>query len=156
MHTGSHIMNGRQIGSIRTLHARFLPMIALLTLGACATQQQRVDQKEDSLAAAGFMVKPANTPERQAMLNKLPPHRFVQRVHGDAVTYVYADPLVCDCLYVGSQQAYAQYRQQKQRQQVADEQEMTAQMYSDPGWSWGAWGPGGPGYGFDDGFGPGF
>jgi len=125
-------------------------------LGACATQQERVTQKEDSLAAAGFTVRPANTPERQAMLNKLPPDHFVQRVHGDVVTYVYADPMVCDCLYVGSQQDYGQYRQQKQLQKIANDQQMTAEMYSDPSWNWGAWGPWGPGYGFDGGFGRGF
>ena len=64
------------------------------------------------------------------------------------MSYVYADPLVCRCLYVGSQQAYGQYRQNAQQQKLADEQATTAQMYSDPSWSWGAWGPGfGPGFG---------
>jgi hypothetical protein len=90
------------------------------------------------------------------MLSRLPPHHFVRRAHGDTVSYVYADPLVCDCLYVGSQQAYDQYRLHVQQQHIADEQEMTAQMYSDPSWNWGAWGPWGAGYGFDGGFGPGW
>lgn len=57
------------------------------------------------------------------MLNRLPLHRFVQRVRGDSVTYVYADPLVCDCLYVGSQEAYGRYRQHVQQQNLAGEQE---------------------------------
>lgn len=131
-------------------------VLALLSLNACATTQDLVTQKEDTLAAAGFVVRPANTPARQAMLNKLPPHHFVQRIHGDAVSYVYADPLVCNCLYVGSQRAYGKYRQEKLQQNIADQQEMTAQMYSDPSWDWGAWGPFGSGYGFDDGFRPGF
>jgi hypothetical protein len=123
-------------------------LLPLLGVAGCATQQERVSQKEDTLAAAGFIVRPANTPERQAMLNRLPAHHFVQRVHGDTVSYVYADPLVCHCLYVGSQQAYGQYRQNAQQQKLADEQATTAQMYSDPSWSWGAWGPGfGPGFG---------
>jgi hypothetical protein len=89
------------------------------------------------------------------MLNRLPPHRFVKRIHGDVVHYVYADPLVCDCLYVGTQQAYSQYQNYLQQKSLADEQATTAQMYSDPAWSWGAWGPWGPGYGsyFGGGFG---
>ncbi len=125
----------------------------MLALAACATPQQQVEQKEDSLAAAGFSQRPANTPERQAMLNRLPPHHFVRRVRGDTVTYVYADPLVCDCLYVGSQQAYGQYKLHIQQQNLVDEQEMTAQDYSDSAWNWGGWGPwGGGGYGD---FGPG-
>jgi hypothetical protein len=126
---------------------KFLLLASVLSLAACATQQEQVAQKEDSLAAAGFTVRPANTPERQAMLNRLPPHHFVQRVHGDTVTYVYADPLVCDCLYVGTQQAYGQYRQHMQQQKLADEQQLAAQEYSDPAWNWGGWGPWGPGYG---------
>ena len=57
-----------------------------------------------------------------------------------------------DCLYVGTQQAYNQYRLHMQQQRLADEQETTAQMYSDGAWDWGGWGPWGPGY---VGFGPG-
>ena len=122
-------------------------------LSACETPQQRVADKEDNLSAAGFTVQPASTPERQDMLHRLPPHHFVQKAVGDAVTYVYADPLVCNCLYVGSQAAYGRYQQHMQQVRLADEQQMTAQMYSDPGWNWGAWGPWGPGVG---GFGPGY
>jgi len=123
---------------------------ALAALSGCQTQQQIVTEHEDNLAAAGFIVRPANTPERQAMLNRLPPHAFVQRVNGDSVHYVYADPLVCGCLYVGTQQAYAQYKRHEQEQNLANEQLLTAQTYSDPAWSWNAWGPWGPGvpYGF--------
>ncbi len=128
--------------------------LAVGALTACETPQQRVTEHEDNLAAAGFIVRPANTPERQAMLKRLPPNRFVMRTKGDVVHYVYADPLVCGCLYVGSQQAYSQYKRHQQEQNLADQQQMTAEVYSDPAWSWNAWGPWGPGYGF--GYGPGF
>ena len=133
---------------------RIVPALALLfgfaflTLSACVTNRESVSRNEDHLAAAGFLVRPANTPERQQMLNHLPPHRFVQRIHGDSVHYVYADPLVCNCLYVGSQQAYNQYKRDRQQRQLADEQLMTAQTYQDASWNWGAWGPWNPGYGF--------
>ncbi len=127
-------------------------LAATLAVAACATPQELVADKEDSLAAAGFVVRPANTPDRQAMLNRLPPHHFVQRVKSDTVTYIYADPLVCDCLYVGSQDAYSRYQQHLQQQRLADEQETTARLYADPAWNWGAWGP----YGGYGGFGPGF
>jgi hypothetical protein len=124
-------------------------VLAAAALTACETQQQRVEQREDLLAAAGFIVRPANTPERQAMLHRLPPFKFVQRVRGDVVHYVYADPLVCGCLYVGTQQAYNQYKANQLQKQLADEQQMTAETYSDTAWNWGAWGPyPGPGFGF--------
>jgi hypothetical protein len=126
-------------------------------LGGCQTEQQQVEQREDMLSAAGFIVKPANTPERKAMLARLPAHKFVTRQNGDTIHYVYADPLVCGCLYVGTQQAYNQYKANQLAQNLADEQQMTAQMYSDAAWNWGAWGPwGGPVYpaGFGFAYGP--
>ena len=119
-------------------------VLAIAALGACQTQQQTIMEHEDRLAAAGFVIKPANTPERQAMLVRLPAHRFVIRQSGDTIHYVYADPLVCDCLYVGTQQAYDRYKANQLAQQLADEQLMTAQAYSDAAWSWPAWGPWGP------------
>lgn len=119
-------------------------LFAVTALGACETQQQVITQREDKLAAAGFVVKPANTPERQAMLARLPAHQFVTRQNGDTIHYVYADPLVCGCLYVGTQQAYDQYKANQLAQHIADEQLMTAQTYSDAAWSWSAWGPWGP------------
>jgi hypothetical protein len=118
--------------------------IEALSVTACQTESQMVSQREDNLAAAGFIVKPANAPERQQMLNRLPPHKFVQRVNGDVIHYIFADPLVCGCLYVGTQQAYNAYKLHQQQQNLADEQAMTAQSYADPAWSWGAWGPWGP------------
>lgn len=129
-------------------------VLAVGMLTACFSQQARVERHEDNLAAAGFIVRPANTPERQAMLRRLPPNRFITRTRGDTVDYVYADPLVCGCLYVGTQQAYARYKRHEQEQNLADEQQMTAETYSDAAWNWGAWGPWGPGFGF--GYGPGF
>ncbi|OYV33200.1 MAG: hypothetical protein B7Z80_24775 [Rhodospirillales bacterium 20-64-7] len=127
-------------------------MIGILGLAACETPQERVTNKEDRLAAAGFLVRPANTPQRQAMLSTLPPHRFLRRVHGDKVTYVYSDPLVCDCLYVGTEQAYNHYRLLMEQERIANEQEMAAEEYNDAAWNWGAWGPWGPGWGFGPGW----
>jgi hypothetical protein len=119
-------------------------LFAVSSFSACETQQQMITQHEDKLAAAGFVIKPANTPERQAMLTRLPAHRFVIRQNGDTIHYVYADPLVCGCLYVGTQQAYNEYRANQLAQHLADEQLMTAQTYSDASWSWNTWGPWGP------------
>jgi hypothetical protein len=149
------MMNSNRLLDVnQTRKSRYGMLVGLLLgvgfLAACQTQQQIVSEHEDNLAAAGFVVIPANTPERQAMLKRLPPHEFVQRVNGDTVHYVYSDPLVCGCLYVGTQQAFGQYKLHEQQQNLADEQLMTAQTYADPAWNWNAWGPWGPGvpYGF--------
>ena len=119
-----------------------LPLLVVaLTLGACQTQQAAISSREDLLSAAGFIIKPANTPERQAMLKRLPANVFVQRVNGSTIHYVYADPIVCGCLYVGTQQAYNQYKANQLAQNIANEQQVSAQMYQDAQWNWDAWGP---------------
>ena len=116
-------------------------LLGIAVLCACEAQRQRITEREDKLSAAGFIIKPANTPERQAMLKRLPPNKFVQRTKGDTIHYVYADPIVCGCLYVGTQQAYNQYKANELAQNLADEQQLTAETYSDAAWNWGAWGP---------------
>jgi hypothetical protein len=113
-----------------------------LFLGACTTPQQRAEDTENLLAAAGFAARPANTPERQAMLRNLPPSRVVQRARGDGFVYLFADPLVCSCLYIGDQVAYGRYRQELLQRQIANEAMMSAQMNENAAWNWGGWGPG--------------
>ena len=115
---------------------RLVFFVVCLVMSACANQ---VQNKEDMLAAAGFTLVPANTPQRQASLSALPPHKFVHQVRNNAVIYTYADPTICDCLYVGNQVAYDRYRQDVFVKHIADEQQMTAQINQ---MDWGAWGPG--------------
>jgi hypothetical protein len=121
-------------------------LLALITstalLSACVTRQEAVEHREDLLAAAGFTARPANTPERQQALRTLPPHRFVQMPRGNGFVYLYADPLVCNCLYIGDQAAYGRYQQDVLNRHIATENEVAAQLNADTAWNWGSWGPG--------------
>src|SRR5277367_2523917 len=93
-----------------------LVILILLALGSgvggCTSQSDRVAEKEDLLAAAGFSVLPASNPTRQQEIAGLPAHRFLSQIKGENVIYLYADPLVCNCLYIGGQAAYDRYRQE--------------------------------------------
>jgi hypothetical protein len=111
-----------------------------VAVSACVSQAQRVQNKEDMIAASGFTLVPANTPQRQDSLASLPPHKFVRQVRGDKVIYTYADPTICGCLYVGDQAAYGRYRENVFQKRLADEQQMTAEMNQNL--DWGPWGPG--------------
>ena len=122
-----------------------LAAAASITLGGCASESQLVSNEEDLLAAAGFTISPTNTPERQATMAQLPPNSFVRQANGDQVTYLYADPLVCNCLYVGDQQAYGRYQQEVLQREAARQQELTAQLNAQAAWGWGASGRG-PGW----------
>ena len=119
---------------------RLPTLAACLLVAACVSPQQRAEDSENLLTAAGFTARPANTPERVTSLRTLPANKVVQRVRGDRVRYVYADPLVCGCLYVGDQAAYGRYQQEVFQRRLADEQAMTAQM-NQMSWDEGPWGP---------------
>jgi hypothetical protein len=120
--------------------AGFLPIVGFALVAAgCATQQQLVGQKEDLLAAAGFQVRISDTPQRLAAMKSLPPNKFVMRVKNGQPVYQYADPLVCRCVYFGTQQNWAAYRQEVFAKQLADEAQMTALM-NESAWDWGPWG----------------
>ena len=116
-----------------------------LALAGCQSTTDAVQNKEDMLSAAGFVPQPANTPERQATLRKFPPNKFVQQVKNNQMVYVYADPIVCQCVYFGNQAAYAQFRQMVFAKKLADERQMTAAMAQDA-FDFGPWG--GPGFMF--------
>jgi hypothetical protein len=119
------------------------PILVSLAVCAAVSACNPVQNKEDMLAAAGFTLVPANTPQRQASLTSLPPHKFIHQVRNNAVVFIYADPTICDCLYVGNQAAYDRYRQNVFAQNIANEQQMTAQI-NESNWAglgpiWGAW-----------------
>ena len=75
----------------------------------------------DLLVAAGFREKLADTPQRDQQLHAMPPLKVVADSKDGHVVYRYADPYSCDCLYVGDQQAYANYERLALQKQIADE-----------------------------------
>ena len=139
MPTNSATVTLRQLAQRKL--KRFLAVAGLIAVAGCQTQGD-IAQQENSLAAAGFNVRIANTAARQSMLNRLPSNKFVARVHDGVTHYVFADP-GCGCLYVGSQQAFNQYVSNQQLD-IAHEQQMAVQDYFDAAWDWSAWGPWGP------------
>ena len=122
---------------------RSTALVALMVLGGCAAmQRQEAQSKESLLAAAGFQVRVASTPAQQANLQAMTPRRIVPHALKDGtVAFVYADPTGCNCVYVGDQQAYQRFQQLAIKQQLAQEQVMTAEMNQDAMMNWGVWGP---------------
>jgi hypothetical protein len=84
------------------------------------------------LETAGFVPKKAKTAARMASLKSLPPHQFVARTINGRPSYLYADPVVCGCVYVGDQRAYDQYRQQMLARQTATDQQIRAILSTAP------------------------
>jgi hypothetical protein len=91
----------------RTLNrtALLLAVPALVGTGCAPIQRYQARQTEQTLAAAGFQKRPADTPE----LRSAPPYRITSRTQGGNVVYTYADPDNCHCVYVGGDKEYFEY-----------------------------------------------
>jgi hypothetical protein len=122
--------------------AGWIPTLAIAAaLYACAALREREIQTiEEMLAAAGFTMKPADTPEKMANLRSLPPHELIVQHRDGQTYYVYADPDVCRCVWLGDQQQYASFQQLRLQKQIADEQLLAAQIYRDAALRWDFWG----------------
>jgi hypothetical protein len=88
----------------------------LVTMG-CAEKAQQ--SNGNALTAAGFRMVLADTPQLQASLRQLPPQKFVRKLRGDKVAFIYADPANCNCAYVGNVTTYAAYQAHLARQEQA-------------------------------------
>ena len=115
----------------------------VLVLAGCATiRESETTDTEQVLAAAGFYMKLADTPEKLARLRTLTPRQLVPHERDGKVYFVYADPDVCKCLFAGTQQNYQEYQRLGLQKRLADEQLMAAQtnLYAPMNWeAWGAW-----------------
>lgn len=120
-----------------------LAIATALLAGCAAIDKAESKGTEQMLAAAGFKVLPANTPQRQAALAQLKPYVISRQFRGDKVYYVYPDSNG-DYAYVGDQAAYSAYQNLAVQQQISDQNMMAAQMMDMPGpgvWpGWGYWG----------------
>jgi hypothetical protein len=104
--------------SILNRTALLLAVPALLGAGCAAIQRYEARDMERMLAAAGFHMRPADTPERQEDLRSMPPHRLVSRTKDGGVVYMYADPDNCHCVYVGGNKEYSEYERLSVQRQI--------------------------------------
>ena len=93
----------------------FTPLLAipLLALGLLACAAPNPDaptlHKEDMLAAAGFKKRPIKTEAQLADFRNIPAHMIRPASYKGRPVYVYADPTICGCLYIGNETAYNKY-----------------------------------------------
>jgi hypothetical protein len=93
------------------------------------TPEQQAEQLEPMLAAAGFRMLPADTPERQKQIESLLPMQVLYYVGKTGKLHYYmADPTNCKCMYIGSEENYQKYERLKLNEQlVAKEGEVSRQ-----------------------------
>jgi hypothetical protein len=109
-----------------TIRKVYLLLTLSVLAGGCAeSHTERAQRLEPMLAQAGFQMVPANTPARSQKLNDMVPLRMNYLSRNGKLSYWFADPYVCHCLYVGDEQNYGQFEQLKQVEQGERAQEVT-------------------------------
>ena len=71
--------------------------------------------KEAALRDAGFEKKPAETPADLEHLKTLNQQKLIRHESNGMVYYVYADVDGCECMYIGDEEDYRQYRKIMER-----------------------------------------
>jgi hypothetical protein len=88
--------------------------------GAGTACDRDIRDKENLLAASGFKATPLSSPARLASFKTLPQHKLSRKIHDGKTFWVYPDPTICACLYVGDQTAYNRYQQKQAAISAAD------------------------------------
>lgn len=129
------------VGRLTRLRPVWLLFSGLLT--ACAAMEaSKAVETEQMLAAAGFKLKLADTPDQLAHVQSLAQHKLVPHEKDGSIYYVYADATTCKCLYWGNEESYQRYQQFAVQREIADEERMAAQMNESAAMNWGMWGAG--------------
>ena len=83
--------------------------LAALVAGDAVAQTQ---QRDRLLEQSGFIMRAADTPQKVARMKRIPADRFVLRDGPNGRYYMFADPALCVCVFVGTQQAMDNYKSQ--------------------------------------------
>jgi hypothetical protein len=109
--------------------------------GCAAIERHEAGQTEQLLAAAGFQMRPADTPAKLADVERQQQHKVVRHERDGEATYVYADAADCKCLYTGDQASYDQFQKLQVQENVAAQEMMAAEMNQEAAMDWETWGP---------------
>lgn len=127
------------------MKATFVVLVLVLAtapLGGCsAIHRQEAKGEESLLSAAGFAIKPADSPKRAEALASMPPLKMVRRIKDGRLVFTYADPYRCKCLYTGNEAAYDEYKRLQAQRNVAADQMMAANEAEMATLDWDMWGP---------------
>jgi hypothetical protein len=107
-------------------------------LTGCAGTQ--VKSSEDLLSAAGFDMQLADSDAKLAHLKTLQQHKIITHNQDGKIRYFYADATNCKCLYAGDEDSYKQYKKITAEHELAQQNEMAAEMNQDAFMGMGMWG----------------
>jgi hypothetical protein len=111
--------------------AATLACAILILYGCSETPQQRAQRIEPLLSAAGFHMHQADSPQRQQEMTTLTPLKMRYYFRNGKPHYWFADPYVCNCLYIGDEDAFQRYQQIKLQQQTVQREQEAAELQED-------------------------
>ena len=114
-----------------------------VTTGCTMIEHQQAKSTEQLLAAGGFSIKAADTPEKLAALERMKQRKLLRRKGPDGnPQFLFADAQFCRCLYVGDEAAYQNFQRLAVEQQIADDNKEAALDASmDSPWAYDWWSP---------------
>jgi hypothetical protein len=86
-----------------------IPVLVLGLLACAPNPDQGPLNKENRLLAAGFKKRSIRTEAQLADFRSIPAHMVRRSSYKGRTVYVYADPTICGCLYMGGTAAYNAY-----------------------------------------------
>lgn len=120
--------------SLKTGGVMLGAVAAATLLAACQTTTPPAPTG-NLLTSAGFTMKVADTPARQAKLASVPAGKMIPRVVKGKTLYFFADPKGCNCVYVGDETAYQSYQQLGRNRSVPSDKMLMAEMKADNSWN---------------------
>jgi hypothetical protein len=92
-------------------HKLFLLLvITLLAAGCLKSPNQKAIDTERLLAASGFKMRLADTPEKLTHIKALAQRQILIHKSEGELLYVYVDAEHCQCVYAGGEEAYRRYQ----------------------------------------------
>ena len=109
------------------LTAAIFTIVSFMLWGCAESPQHRAQRLEPMLSAAGFNMLPADTPSGSEGWRPTP---LKMRYHfsNGKPHYWFADPYVCNCVYVGNEAEFQKYQQLKLQQQMVEREQAAAEM----------------------------
>ncbi len=93
------------------------------------------------LAASGFHMQLADTPQKLAHVQSFPQRKVVPVQRQGQLKFIWADAKDCKCMFVGDEANYQGYARMAEQEKIAHEQYEAAQAARDMG-PWNPiWGP---------------
>lgn len=121
-----------------------LALVGAFAVTGCAGLDRSLEasdaqEVETQLRFAGFHLIPSDSPQRIESMRSMPPLAFSRVLRDGQPYFVYADPVSCMCLWVGTKDNYDRFlqlsaaAQMNTQQAIAQDLDMQADLW-DPEW----------------------